>query len=712
MKVYQKNDVRNVALLGGAKTGKTTLAESMAFKGGVISRKGSVEDKNTLSDYRDIELARQNSVSSTLIYTEYNDKKINIIDNPGFIDYVGDVYASLKVCETALMLVSASNGVEVGTEMHFRAASNVNQPLAFVINGLDHEKAKFDEVITELRDFFGNKVTIAQYPVNAGTDFDSVIDLMEMKMYKYPKGGGKPSVEDIPAGEADKAEELQATLIEAAAEGDDELMEKFFEEGTLTAEEIAKGLKLGLLSRACFPVLCTAAKEDVGMEGLMNFIINTCPIPGRGKNETTDKEVTMTCNADDPTSVFVFKTGIESHLGEVVYFKVMGGTIEEGMDLMNAKNDGKERIPQLLVVAGKNREKVSKISAGDLGATIKLKDTRTNDTLLVPKSNSGKISPIYHPEPIYWTAIKAVNSSDDEKLGLALNELHKIDPTLGVTYNRELKQQIVSGLGEVHINTMKWYLDNTYKIDVELFPPKIPYRETITKIANASYRHKKQSGGSGQFGEVHMRIQPYVENYAKPTDIPVRDTQEYPLDWGGKLIFNNCIVGGAIDARFMPAILKGIMERIETGPLTGSYARDIIVYVYDGKMHPVDSNEISFKLAGKYSFADAFKKAGPKIMEPVYDVAVTVPEDLMGGVMTDLQNRRALVMGMDPEGKYQTIRAQVPQAEMNRYSTTLSSLTSGRATYTMKFKEYRQVPSDVQDKLLKEYAEQQSEEDE
>ncbi len=711
MKVYQKNDVRNVALIGGAKTGKTTLAESMAFKGGVISRKGSVEDKNTLSDYRDIELARQNSISSTLIYTEYKDKKINIIDNPGFIDYVGDVYASLKVCETAIMLVSASNGVEVGTEMHFRTIKKLDQPLAFLINGLDHEKAKFDEVINELRDFFGSKVVIAQYPVNPGVDFDSIIDLMEMKMFKYPKGGGQPSVEDIPAQEADKAEELHAELIEAAAEGDDSLMEKFFEEGTLTAEEIARGLKLGLIHGNTYPVLCSSAKEDMGVDGVMNFIINTCPAPGEVRTETTDKEIELTCNPEDPTSVFVFKTAIEPHLGEVVYFKVLGGAIEEGMDLMNAKNDGKERIPQLLVVAGKNREKVSKINAGDFGATIKLKDTRTNDTLILPKSNNGKVSPVFIPEPTYWTALKAVNSSDDEKLGAALNELHKIDPTLGVSYSRELKQQIVSGLGEVHINTMKWYLDNTYKIEVDLFPPKIPYRETITKIANASYRHKKQSGGSGQFGEVHMRIQPYVEDYAKPTDIPVRDTQEYPLDWGGKLIFNNCVVGGAIDARFMPAILKGIMERIETGPLTGSYARDIVVYVYDGKMHPVDSNEISFKLAGKYSFADAFKQAGPKIMEPVYDVAVTVPEELMGGVMTDLQNRRAIVMGMDPEGKYQTIRAQVPQAEMNRYSTTLSSLTSGRAIYTMKFNEYRQVPSDVQDKLLKEYAAQQEDDE-
>ncbi|PID93540.1 MAG: elongation factor G [Bacteroidetes bacterium] len=711
MKVYQKNEVRNVALLGGAKTGKTTLAESMAFLGGVISRKGSVEDKNTLSDYRDIELARQNSVSSTLLYTQYKDTKINIIDNPGFIDYVGEAYASMRVCETGLMLVSASNGVEVGTEMHFRAAKTVEQPLAFVINGLDHEKAKFDDVITELKDFFGNKVLVAQYPVNAGADFDTIIDLLEMKMYKYPKGGGKPTVEEISGAEADKAEELHATLIEAAAEGDDSLMEKFFEEGTLTAEEIARGLKLSLQQRGCFPVLCTAAKQDMGVEGLMNFILNTCPKPGEGKTEITDKEVAFTCDPEKPTSAFIFKTGIESHLGEVIYFKVMNGVIEEGMDLMNAKNDGKERIPQLLVVAGKNREKISKIVAGDIGATIKLKETRTNDTLLLPKSNDGKLSPIYQVPPIYWTAIKAVNSSDDEKLGLALNELHKIDPTLGVEYSRELKQQIVSGAGEVHINTMKWYLDNNYKIEVELFPPKIPYRETITKIANASYRHKKQSGGSGQFGEVHMRVQPYVEDYAKPTDIPVRDTQEYPMDWGGKLIFNNCIVGGAIDARFMPAILKGIMERMETGPLTGSYARDIVVYVYDGKMHPVDSNEISFKLAGKYSFADAFKQAGPKIMEPIYDVEVLVPEDMMGGVMTDLQNRRAIIMGMDPDGKYQKLRAQVPQAEMNRYSTTLSSLTSGRATYTMTFNEYRQVPSDVQDKLLKEYAAQQEEED-
>ena len=711
MKVYQTNDVRNVTLIGGAKTGKTTLAEAMAFHGGIISRKGSVEDKNTLSDYRDIELARINSVSSTLLYAEYKDKKINFIDNPGFNDFIGEVYASMKVCESSLMLVSAQNGVEVGTEMHFRAATAVNQPVIFVINGLDHEKAKFDEVIRELREFFGNKIVLAQYPVNAGVGFDSIIDLLSMKMFKYPAGGGKAVIEDIPASEKSKAEELQAALIESAAEGDDSLMEKFFEEGTLSIEEISRGLKLNINKCGVFPVLCASAKADIGVDVLMDFIVSTCPTPAEATPEITDKEVTLTYNIDDPTSIFIFKTSVESHLGEVVYFKVMGGEITDGQDLVNAKNDNKERIPQLLVTAGKNREKVSSVVAGDIGATIKLKDAKTNNTLITPKSNIGNVKPFIIPDPIYWIAVKAVNNTDDEKLGSALNEIHKIDPTFGVGYSRELKQQIINGLGEYHINTVKWYLNNQYNIEIDFAPTKIPYRETITKVASASYRHKKQSGGSGQFGEVHLRLQPYVEDYAKPTDISIRDSQEYIMDWGGKLIFNNCVVGGAIDARFLPAILKGIMDRMDTGPLTGSYARDIIVYVYDGKMHPVDSNEISFKLAGKYSFSEAFRNAGPKIMEPVYDVDILVPEDMMGGVMTDLQNRRGLVMGMDPEGKYQRIHAQIPLAEMNRYSTTLSSLSSGRATFTMKFNEYRQVPTDVQDKLLKAYAEEQNDED-
>lgn len=711
MKVYETTKIRNINIVGGAKSGKTTLSESMLLLGGVITRRGTIEDKNTVSDYHEIELAKLNSVSSTVLYAEYKDHKINFIDNPGFVDYMGEIYASTKVTDAAFMLINAQEGIEVGTEMQWRMLSKTGAPVVLVVNQLDHEKANYEEVLRELKEDFGNKVVPFQFPVNAGVGFNAIADVLSNKLLKYGKDGGLATVEELTGDNAAKAEELKAFLVEAAAEGDEALMEKFFEEGTLSPEDIAKGLKLSIKNRDLFPLICVSAKQNMGVDYLLDFAINNIISPDEGNPVVTSADVTLSSKATDPTCAYIFKTSIESHLGEVSYFRVYGGEISEGMELVNTNNEGKEKISQINVVAGKNRQKVAKVVAGDIAATIKLRDSRTNQTLASPKSNIGTVTPFEIPEPIYFTSIKAANSSDDEKLGVALNDLQKTDPTLKAGFSRELRQMVVSGLGELHINTMKWYLNNINKIDIELFPCKIPYRETITKTAKANYRHKKQSGGAGQFGEVHLMVQPYVEGYTFPTEFPVRGIDEYKLDWGGRLMFHNCIVGGSIDARFMPAILKGIMERMEQGPLTGSYARDIVVYVYDGKMHPVDSNEMAFKLAGRNAFREAFKNAGPKIMEPVYDVEVLVPEDMMGGVMTDLQNRRGIVMGMDPEGRFQKIRAQVPLAEMNRYATTLSSLTSGRATYSLKFNEYRQVPTDVQDRLLKEYAEQQGEEE-
>jgi len=710
MKVYKTDEIKNVALIGGAKSGKTTLAEAMLFEGKVIDRKGSVDDKNTVSDYYDIEIKKQNSVYSTLMYTEFEGKKINLIDTPGFSDYVGEVTSALSVVETALLVTNTHVGVDATTENAWRQTEKFNSPVLFVANQLDHEKANFDNTVTKLKEFFGDKVTVAQYPVNAGEGFDSVIDLVLNKMLKTPKDGGKCEVLDIPDSEKDKAEELQLALMENAAEGSEELMEKYFENDALSLEEMREGIRLGMRTRAIFPIFCTSAKTGIGVNRLLDFINYSCPAPkGRPRKSTDGTE--FTCNSEDKTALAVFKTSVEQHMGEVSYFKVYGGVVKEGMDVINSRNGNKERLSQLMVVAGKKREKVTEVYAGDIATAIKLKDTRTDDTLVDPKISGLKFDPIPWPEPITTTAVKAKASSDDEKMGSILNDMHKIDPTILVEHSRELRQIIVKGQGELHLNTIKWYFDNVHHIDIEYFAPKIPYRETITKSARADYRHKKQSGGSGQFGEVHMFIQPYSENMPKPTDFPVRGTEEHELPWGGKLIFNNCIVGGAIDARFMPAILKGVMERMEQGPLTGSYARDISVYIYDGKMHPVDSNEISFKLAGRHAFSTAFKNAGPKIMEPIYDIAIRVPEDMMGAVMTDIQGRRAMIMGMDADGSYQIIKAKVPLAEMHRYSTSLSSLTSGRGTFEMTYDEYQQVPMDVQEKLLKEY-EESSKEDE
>jgi len=731
MKAYQTNEIKNIAILGGAKSGKTTMVESMLFEGGVIKRRGSIDDKTTVSDYRDIELERQNSISASVLYTLYQGKKINIIDTPGFDDFVGEVVSTLKVTDTAIMVVNAQNGVEVGTEIAWRHASKMNSPVIFAINHLEHENSNFDETITQMKANFSGGITTVQYPVNAGLGFNSFIDLIKMKLYKYADDGGKAEILDIPDDEKAKAEELQASMIEDLAASDESLMEIFFENGTLSEDEMRSGLKTGLTTRGFFPVMCINAKHNMGVDRLLEFIVNNVPSPDEMPAIKTKDGKELGCNPSDPTTAFVFKTTMESHLGEVIFMKVYGGEITEGMDMNNANTSTKERISQLFAFCGKNREKLDKVYAGDIFATIKLKNTQTNNTLNALKNTTEEIEPIVFPNPKYRTAIKALNQADDEKLGMALNEIRKSDPTIIAGYSKELRQLIVEGQGELHLNILKWQLENQYKILIEFLTPKIPYRETITRVSQANYLHKKQSGGSGQFGEVYMLIEPYIEGAPEPKKfklkqqikmssvnplsiikgdseltVNVRGKDEIELEWGGKLMFYNCIVGGAIDTRFLPAILKGIMERIERGPLTGSYARDIRVMVYDGKMHSVDSNEISFKLAGRNAFSLAFKEAGPKIMEPIYDVVIMVPEDKMGGVMTDLQGRRAIIMGM--EGG--TIKARVPLAEMNRYSTALSSLTSGRASYEMTFAEYVQVPSDIQDKLLKAY-EEQSEED-
>jgi elongation factor G len=712
MKVFQTNEIRNIALIGGAKSGKTTLGEAMIFEGGVVTRRGSVEDKNTVSDYRPIELERQNSVVSSVLYSLYDNKKINIIDTPGFDDFIGEVISALKVADTALMVINSVNGVEVGTEITWRYTNRNQTPVVFVVNHLDQEHANFDETLRQLKQQFGNNVTLMQYPVNAGSGFNTIIDLLKMKQFKFPQGGGKPEITDIPDSEKAKAEELHAALIEELASKDEALMEQYFEKGSLTEDQVAKALKIGLIHRAIFPVLCVSARHDMGVSRLLEFITISLPAPNEMPGVKTTEGKVLKCNPAEPASAYVFKTTIEQHLGEVSYFKVFAGEITEAMDMINPnRNSSKERLSQLFVMNGKNREKVEKLVAGDIGATIKMKNTHTNNTLNSPKNADDIIEQVVYPDPKFRVAVKVKNQSDDEKLGSILSEMSKMDPTIVLVYSKELKQIILMGQGELHLNIAKWLIENLEKIQIEYIAPKIPYRETITKSAKSMYRHKKQSGGAGQFGEVHMMIEPYREGMKDQQEFPIRGRDVVELEWGGKLLMHNCIVGGAIDTRFMPAIMKGLMEKMEEGPLTGSYARDIVVSIYDGKMHPVDSNEISFKLAGRAAFKEAFKNAGPKILEPIYDVEVIVPEDKMGDVMTDLQGRRAVIMGMDSEGNYQKILAKVPLAELNRYSTALSSLTSGRATYNMKFAEYTQVPGDIQDKLLKAYEEQEKDEE-
>ena len=716
MKTYQTSHIRNIVLMGSSKSGKTTLAETMLYEGNVIERRGTVEAKTTVSDNTEVEQMYQRSIYSTPLYTEFMDHKLNFVDTPGSDDFVGGMISAFRVASTCVMLVNAQHGVEVGTEIFGRHAADYKRPMIFGVNQLDAEKANWENTIDSLRQSFGKRVALVQFPVNPGVGFDSFVDVLMMKMYKFVDENSTREEYDIPAELMDQALELQASLMEVAAESEEALMEKYFDVGELTREEMIRGLYLGFQQGILNPVFCLSAKKDIGVKRLMEFIINVAPAPS-ARLEVLPDESTLECNADGPTVLFVYKTALEQHLGEVSYFKVMSGKLTEGQDLVNPETGAKERISAIYAVAGKKREKVSEMMAGDIGCTVKLKTVKTNQTLCAP-GVEYVLQPIVFPQAKFRTAIKAVNEKDEEKLGDALNKYSAEDPTITVQYAKELKQTILCGQGEHHINILKWHLNNVHKIDVELYAPRISYRETITKVACADYRHKKQSGGAGQFGEVHLLIEPFVEGApqnnrfkvdGKEMVLNIKGKEEYTMDWGGKLEFYNCIVGGSIDARFMPAILKGIMEKMEEGPLTGSYARDIRVYVYDGKMHPVDSNEISFKLASRNAFKEAFRNAGPKIMEPVYSVEIMVPSDNMGDVMSDLQNRRAMIEGMSSQKGFEVLKARVPLAELYKYSTTLSSLTSGRATFTMEFLEYAQVPSDVQEKLLKAYQEEEKE---
>lgn len=718
MKEYSTKDIRNVVLIGSAKSGKTTLSEAMLFEGKVIARRGTVEDKNTVSDNEEIEKINQRSIFATPLYAEFMNTKFNVIDAPGSDDFIGGAVSAFKVCENGILVINAQQGVEVGTDIFARYADKYKLPLIVAVNQLDSEKADWEKTIAEMKETFGHKPIIVQFPVNPGPSFDGFIDVLKMKYYHFKDDNGTREDLDIPANLMDEAETLRQELIEKAAEFDDTLMERFFENGSLTEDEIREGLGKGIRQGGVLPVFCLSGKKDIGVKRLMEFTIKTAISPAETKSVTKDGNE-VECNAGNPTSIFIYKTDVEPHLGEVSYFKVMSGHLTEGMDLENAETGDKERLSAIYAVAGAKKEKVSGLQAGEIGCTVKLRAGKTNVTL--SQLGSGiAYEHIVFPASKYRCAIKAESQNDETKLGEALSKISAQDPTIIVEYSKELKQTILSGQGEQHINVCKWRLENEFGVKVVMFAPKIPYRETITKVATATYRHKKQSGGAGQFGEVSILICPIVEGVpftnkfkidGKDVVLNVKTKEEFDLEWGGRLEFYNCVVGGAIDARFMPAILKGLNDKMTEGPLTGSYARDIRVFVYDGKMHPVDSNEISFILAARNAFKEAFRNAGPKIMEPIYNVEIMTPADYMGACMSDLQNKRALIEGMSSDKGFSVLKARVPLAELYRYSTTLSSLTSGAATFTMEFADYQPVPADVQTKLLAEYAAQEKEEE-
>ena len=719
MKVYQTNEIKNIALIGSAGSGKTTLAEAMVYEAGITKRRGTVEGKNTMSDYFPVEQEYGYSVFSTVFHVEWNNKKLNIIDCPGSDDFVGGAITALNVTDQAVIVVNGQYGPEVGTMNAFRNTDKLKKPVIFLINQLDRDNCDFDQILSQLREVYGPNCVPVQYPIATGPGFNAVIDVLLMKKYSWKPEGGAPIIEDIPADQLDKAKEMKAALVEAAAAGDDSLMEKFFEEEDLTEDEMREGIRKGLVTRSIFPVFCVCGGKDMGVRRLMEFLGNVVPF-------TTDMPCVANTAGEDvkldpngPTSLFFFKTAVEPHIGEVQYFKVMSGKVHEGDDLTNADRGSKERMAQLFVCAGANRFKVEELVAGDIGCSVKLKDVKTGNTLN-GKDCDNRFSFIKYPNSKYSRAIRAVNESETEKMMNALQKMREEDPTWQIEQSKELRQILVHGQGEFHLRTLKWRMENNEKLQIVFDEPKIPYRETITKAARADYRHKKQSGGAGQFGEVHLIVEPYYDGMPDPTlykfggqefRMNIKSKEEIDLEWGGKLVFMNSVVGGAIDARFMPAILKGVMARMEQGPLTGSYARDVRVIVYDGKMHPVDSNELSFMLAARQAFAEAFKNAGPKILEPIYDLEVFVPADYMGDVMSDLQGRRALIMGMDSEAGYQKLVAKIPQKELANYSITLSSITGGRASFTTKFASYELVPTDVQNDLIKKHEAEAAEED-
>ena len=706
MKVYDEKHIKNIVLLGAPKSGKTLLAEDMIFEAGITHRRGTIEGKNTVSDYHDIEHERGNSVFATVMHTEWRDYKINIIDTPGFDDFIGEMVSSIRVADTCVMVINAQHGVEVGTELIWNYVDRFKKPILFAINQIDHPKSNFEETLHSLKESFGSAVTQMQYPVDQGENCKAIIDLLKMVMYQFPDEGGKPEKLPIPKSELERANQLHNELVEKAAENDEKLMEKYFEKGTLDEDEMREGLKLGMIHHDVFPVFCMSAKKNMGSGRLMGFIDNVAPTPLEAKPERTTEGKELAFDTEKPASLFVFKSHLEPNVGKIIFFKVITGTIDATTELINSQTGSLERFHQLLIMDGKIRNSVERLVAGDIGATLKLKDTFTNQTLHA-KGFDVTIEPIQFPEPRIRTAIVAQSKNDDEKLGEVLNKIHQEDPTLELKYAKELKQLILYGQGELHLAVCKWYLENIYKLQVEFETPRISYRETIRKPSASSYRHKKQSGGAGQFGEVHLKIEPYEEGMPEPTGFNIRGKEVIELEWGGKLVFYNCIVGGVIDARFIPSILKGIMEKMEEGPITGSYVRDVRVMVYDGKMHPVDSNDISFKIAGMMAFKEAFYKAEPQLLEPLYDLEILVPEEIMGEIMTDLQTRRSVITGMDTKGKYQVINARTPLSELDRYSTTLRSLSQGRASFKQKFAEYAPLPFDLQQKLAKKLQEEE-----
>jgi elongation factor G len=702
MAEFDTSHVKNIVLLGHAGSGKTTLAECMLFEAGITTRRGKIEEHNTTGDYHELEQERGNSIFSKLLHTKWRGYKINIIDTPGYDDFVGEVVSALRVADTGVMLLNATMGVEVGTDIIWEYTEQFKTPMILAVNKLDDDNADFERTVQEAKSHFGNNVVVVQYPVQQGAGFHEIIDVLRMTMYKFRDTGGKPEKLPIPDEEKERAERLHKELVEAIASNDETLMEKYFEKGELDEDEMKDGMKKAMINHDLFPLFCLSAERNMGSGRLMGFIDNVCPSANEMPPQKTKNNEALACDPKGPACIFIYKTVSEPHVGELSFFKVYSGTVRSGMELVNETTGASEKLNQLFVVEGNKRTNVNELVAGDIGTTLKLKNTHVNNTLH-ERGKNIELQPIEFPSPNMSMAIESLKKGEEEKLSEAMHQIREEDPTVIVEFSPELKQTIIHCQGDMHLAVIKWKIEHYHKVEVKFTKPRIPYRETIRRMAEANYKHKKQSGGAGQFGEVFMRIEPWHEGMGDPKGLNVRGRDQYDLDWGGKLVYYNCIVGGAIDQRFMPSILKGVMEKMHEGPLTGSYVRDVRVSVYDGKMHPVDSNDISFKIAGLKAFKQAFQQADPQILEPVYNLEVTSPDDLTGSVIGDLQTRRAIVEGMDSSGHFTKILAKVPLAEMHDYSSSLRSITQGRAKFKLTFHEYLPVPFEIQKKLSEDY---------
>ena len=690
MKSFQTEQLRNVGLGGHGSTGKTMLAEALLFNLKETTRIGSIEQGTTISDYNEDEIERNISINTSLLHGVWRDHKINLIDTPGYTDFFGEVVGSMRAVDTVFAVVSASSGVEVGTEMVWNEAAKNDLPRFLIVNKLDRDNIDFDEVYDGLVESFGHQVVLAQFPVETGVNFDAVIDLFRMKMLKFKTdGSGEYTEEDIPADLADKAEDLHVKLIESVAESDDTLMEKYFEAGTLTEEEFRGGFRKALAAKEVFPVFCVSATENIGVKRLLDVIVNFVPAPNElGEKEGKDGK-TRKVDPSEPFSAFVFKTLSEMHVGELSYLKVISGKMKSGDDVVNATNGASERIGQIFVLNGKNKKNVDELYAGDVGAVVKLKNTHTGNTLSA-KGKEIEYDKIDFPEPRIRTAIQPKAKGDEEKISTGLHVLHEEDPTFVYEQDSELRQTIVSGLGELHLAIILSRLKKKFGVEVEEEEPKIPFRETIRKKAEAQGKYKKQSGGRGQYGDCHLRLE--------------------PMKRGEKFEFIDAIVGGVIPGKFIPAVEKGVIETMEKGVLAGYPVVDVRVTVFDGSYHNVDSSEMAFKMAASLGFKKAFAQANPVLLEPIMEIEVRVPEDYMGDVMGDISSRRGKIMGMDAEGRFQVIKALVPLAELYRYSTTLRSMTQGRGIHTRKFSHYEEVPSDFAEKIIEQAKKDKEEE--